>query len=285
LKDTPQIGFHVSVAKSLDLAYDRAAELGCTTFQLFTRNPRVWKLKPLPDELITTFRSKRKTTGFRYVVDHMPYLPNLASSERGLMKKSRDALEEEVRRCDALGLDYLVVHLGSHGGKGSAVGMRNIADATRHALEKSSGKSVILLENMAGQKNCVGASFEELRKLLDMIDDRRRVGICLDTCHVYAAGFDLTSQAAVDRALGLFDEITGMKELKVVHLNDTKGGLGSHLDRHEHIGKGNIGLNGFRLLLKDPRFQDLPMVLETPKGKDLKEDKINMRVLRSITRG
>ena len=252
------------MAKSLDLAFDRAGELGCTTFQLFTRNPRVWKFKPLSDDQVTLFRDKRRRTDFRYLVDHMPYLPNLASSEKEIKKKSRETLDEEVRRCDALGLDYLVVHLGSHGGKGTVTGMRNIAGAVRHALEGSDGKTVVLLENMAGQRNCVGARFEELRGILDLIDAERRTGICLDTCHVYAAGFDLASAQAVDAALGLFNELVGMKELRVVHLNDSKGALGSHLDRHDHIGMGRIGPAGLRAILAYEGVLDRPIIMETP---------------------
>lgn len=260
----PQIGFHVSVAKSLDLAFDRASDLGCTTFQLFTRNPRGWKFKPLSEEQIARFLEKRKLSGFKCLVDHMPYLPNLASSDGEIMRKSRATLDAEVKRCDTLGLELLVIHLGSHGGKGAAVGIRNIAGAVRHALESSEGKTTILLENMAGQKNCVGARFEELRQILDQVDQPKRTGVCLDTCHAFASGFDLAGETAVETTLGLFETLVGRSELKAVHLNDSKGALGSHLDRHEHIGMGKIGPKGFRALLAHKGMLERPIIMETP---------------------
>lgn len=280
-KEKPMIGFHVSTAKSLDLAFDRAVELGCTTFQMFTRNPRVWRFKPISEEQVSAFLAKRKATDFRLLVDHMPYLPNLASSDKATMKKSRDALDEEVRRCDSLGLDYLVVHLGSHRGDGVTVGMRNIAQAARHALEGSQGRTTILLENMAGQKNCVGARFEDLREILDTIDNPRRTGICVDTCHLFAAGFDLTTEAAVDNSLRLFDEIVGMKELKIVHLNDSKGALGSHADRHEHIGMGKIGRGGIRAILRYKGVLDRPIIMETPID-DVRGQEDDMKYVRGL---
>jgi deoxyribonuclease-4 len=180
-----------------------------------------------------------------------------------------------------LGLDYLVVHLGSSGGKGATVGIRNIANAVNHALAGSEGKTVILLENMAGQKNCVGARFEELRALLDLVQNSSRVGICLDTCHVYAAGFDLGSEKSVETAFGLFDDIVGMNELKVVHLNDSKGPLGSHMDRHEHIGMGNIGTDGMRAILTYKGIRERPIIMETPID-DARGQKEDLQVARRL---
>jgi len=275
------IGFHVSTAKSLDLAFDRAVELGCTTFQMFTRNPRVWRFKPISEEQVSAFLAKRRTTDFKLLVDHMPYLPNLASSDKITIKKSRDALDEEVKRCDSLGLDYLVVHLGSHRGDGVTVGMRNIAQAARHALEGSRGRTSILLENMAGQKNCVGARFEELRHLLDLVDDPKRAGICVDTCHLFAAGFDMATEEAVERTMGLFEEIVGMKDLKIVHLNDSKGALGSHADRHEHIGMGQIGRSGIRAILGYKGVLDRPIIMETPID-DVRGQEDDMKCVRGL---
>ena len=258
------VGLHVSAAGSLDFAFDRAREIGANTFQIFTRNPNQWKFKPIPEEVVAAFRQKRKESGFRRIVDHMPYLPNLASSEKSTMKISRFTLDEELKRCDALGVDYLVVHLGSHLGKGTAVGVSNIAAACNQALAASEGDASILLENMAGQKNCVGARFEEVRSILDKVDETQRMGVCLDTCHVYAAGFDLASVEAVASTMGLFDEIVGLDRLKVVHLNDSKGTLGSRLDRHENIGEGKIGRRGIRAFLHHPGIDDKPVIMETP---------------------
>ena len=260
----PMLGLHVSIHDSLDGAFDTALEIGCTTFQIFTRNPRGWKFKPLAEERVEAFLEKRKRSGFKKIIDHMPYLPNLASPDRGMMKASRKTLDAEVKRCDTLGIDYLVAHLGSHMGKGSMVGMRNVAGAFNEAISGSEGETTLLLENMAGQKNSVGARFEELRQILDMIKKPDRAAVCFDTCHAFAAGFDLASPAAVDHTMGMFEEIVGFDHLKVVHLNDSKGPLGSNLDRHENIGEGEIGERGFRSFLHFKGTVDRPLILETP---------------------
>jgi deoxyribonuclease-4 len=275
------VGLHVSGAGSLDQAFDRAKELGATTFQVFTRNPNQWKFKPLADEEVAIFREKRSKSGFRRVVDHMPYLPNLASPEKPTMKISRYTLSEELKRCDALGIDYLVIHLGSHLGKGTAVGVANIAEACNGALAGSRGESMILLENMAGQKNSVGARFEELRAILDRVKDDSRVGVCFDTCHAFACGFDLRNEEAVGQTLGLFGDLVSLERLKVVHLNDSKGPLGSRLDRHENIGKGKIGRKGIRELLHYQGIADRPIVMETP-YEDIKTMKQSIRLVRSL---
>ncbi len=258
------VGLHVSIAGSIDLAFDRAQGLGATTFQIFTRNPNQWKFNPLPEESISLFREKRDKSKFRRIVDHMPYLPNLASPDRSTQKISRYTLIEEVKRCDSLGIDYLVVHLGSHLGKGTAVGVRNIADACNEALAASGGETSVLLENMAGQKNCVGARFEEIGAIMDKVEDHDRIGVCLDSCHVFASGFDLRNEEAVSSTMRLFDEIIGMDSLKVVHLNDSKGPLGSRLDRHEDIGEGKIGRKGMKAFLHYPGVSERPIVMETP---------------------
>ncbi len=260
----PLIGFHVSIAGSIDLAVDRALEAECTAFQIFTRNPRSWNYKPLREEEVGAFSEKRHRAGFKKVVVHMPYLPNLASPVKSVIKKSRSSLAAEVGRCGSLGVDYLVVHLGSHMGKGSLVGVRNVVDACNEALEANPNSTSILLENTAGQKNSVGARFEELRMMLDGVKQAERIGICLDTCHLFTAGFDISTSAGADEALGLFDKTVGLERLKVVHLNDSKGALGSNLDRHEHIGMGRIGETGFRTLLHHSAINRLPLLMETP---------------------
>jgi len=276
----PMIGLHVSIAGSLDLAFDRAQEIGATTFQMFTRNPNQWKFKPIPDETITVFREKRKKSGFERVVDHMPYLPNLASPEKSTMKISRYTLDEELKRCDALGIDYLVIHLGSHLGKGSAVGIANIADACNQALSANDGNASILLENMAGQKNSVGGRFEELKAILDKVK-RERLGVCFDSCHAFACGFDLRTEEAVNQTMGLFEEVVGLETLKVIHLNDSKGALGSKLDRHENIGKGKIGHKGVREFLHYAGISQRPIIMETP-YKDLRTMQRSIKLVKSL---
>ncbi len=277
----PQIGLHVSIAGSLDLAFDRAEKIGATTFQIFTRNPNQWKFKPVPDDVVSAFRDKRRKSGFKRIVAHMPYLPNLASSEKGIMKASRNSLDEEVNRCDSLGIDYLVMHLGSHMGGGTMLGVRNLSEAVNEALAGSDGATTILLENMAGQKNSVGARFEELMLILDRVKKSDRAGVCLDSCHAFAAGFDLSTEEAVQRTMGLFDDCVGYDRLKVVHLNDSKGDLGSNLDRHENIGEGKIGTKGMKAILHRREVRALPIILETPYA-DAGEMKESLAIVRKL---
>jgi deoxyribonuclease-4 len=275
------VGLHISAAGSLDLSFDRAQEVGATTFQIFTRNPNRWKFEPIPKETVQLFLEKRKASGIRRVVDHMPYLPNLASPEKGIMKLSRATLNAEVKRCDSLGIDYLVLHLGSHLGAGVAVGVRNIAEAVNEALAGSGGETVLLLENTAGAKNSVGSRFEELRMILDRIKKSERVGVCFDTCHSYAAGFDLGSDGAVKQSMDLFEEWVGQERLKVVHLNDSKGPLGGRLDRHEFVCEGKIGRKGMKAFLHYKGMIDVPLIMETP-FEDEEGMRKSLKVVRSL---
>lgn len=264
MQSEPQVGLHVSSAESLELSFDRAKEVGATTFQIFTRSPRQWKFKPLTKELIAAFHEARRKSGMKSVVAHMPYLPNLASPDKTIKKISRTTLNEEVERCDDLGIDYLVTHLGSHLGAGTMVGVKNVAQAVNGALAKTEGKAMVLLENTAGQKNSVGSRFEELDMIIERVEKKGRVGVCLDICHAYAAGFDFVGDAAVKRTMGLFDETVGMKRLMVVHLNDSKYPIGSNLDRHEFVGEGRIGKKGIRAFLHYPGISERPLIMETP---------------------
>lgn len=275
-----QIGIHVSSAQSLDLAFDRAAEVGCTTFQMFTRSPQMWACKPLSEETVAAFRAKRRESGFKTVVDHMPYLPNLASSDKALMKKSRESLNAEINRCDSLGIDCLVAHVGSHMGKGSMVGVRNVAEACRLALDQSAGGTTLLVENTAGQANAVGTRFEELAQIIS-IAGSERLEVCFDTCHAFAAGFDLSTQDGVDRTLDLFGDIVGLDKMRVIHLNDSKGPLGGNLDRHEFIGRGRIGPRGFRAFLHANGVSSKPLIMETP-FKDTKGMRESLATVRKL---
>jgi deoxyribonuclease-4 len=194
----------------------------------------------------------------------MPYLPNLAASVTGFQKQSRESLKAELARCEQLGIDYLVAHIGSHMGAGTMAGVRNVVEACNEALEANPGRTVLVVETMAGQGKSVGSRFEELRLILDGVDDTKRMGICLDTCHVFAAGFDISSKPAVERTMGMFEDIVGKRRLKVVHLNDSMGGLGSGLDRHEYVGKGKIGEKGFRAFVRYGEVAKLPLIMEVP---------------------
>jgi len=258
------LGAHVSISGSIDKAVDRAKELGCTTFQIFTRNPRGWEAKPLKKKEIEAFKEKFEEAGFKIAVAHMPYLPNIASPDKKAHQKSVKSLIQELKRTGELGLPYLVVHVGSHLGKGLAKGIEQVSKAVNTALSKVDNDVMLLLENMAGQKNSVGSRFEDIKRILNLIEDKKRVGICFDTCHAFAAGYDLRTREAIETTLSDFDHIIGLKKLKVVHINDSKGDLGSGVDRHEHIGLGKIGEKGFFEFVHHPVIRPLPLILETP---------------------
>lgn len=275
------LGAHVSISGSIDLSVDRALQLSCTTFQIFTRNPRGWRASKLKKNEAEMFKTKRRKAGFSVVVAHMPYLPNIASPNKSSWQLSLKSLIEELRRCDQLEIEYLVSHVGSHLGKGIDVGILQVAKAVDASIEKTNPKCMLLLENMAGQKNSVGSRFEDIRRILDKISHIDRVGVCLDTCHLYAAGYDVKTKEGIENTLNDFDSIIGLKMLKVVHLNDSVGGLGSHLDRHEHIGMGQIGKEGFKNFINHRSIRNLPMIIETPEDErgDYARD---LAVLRSL---
>ncbi|GBC75552.1 putative endonuclease 4 [archaeon HR06] len=258
------LGAHVSIAKSLDLAIDRALALKCDTFQIFTRNPRGWKYIPLKDSEINAFKEKLKKSNLKFPTAHMPYLPNLSSPNEETYKRSLESLILELERCGQLGIPYLVIHLGSHMGSGVEMGIKRIINACNEALEKVKNDTMILLENTAGQKNSVGALFEHLKEIIKGIKQEDRVMVCFDTCHALVSGYEIRNEKAINDVMSEFDRIIGLDRLKVVHINDSKGDIGSHLDRHEHIGLGYIGEKGFEAILKNDVIRKLPLILETP---------------------
>jgi deoxyribonuclease-4 len=258
------LGAHVSISGAIHMSVDRAVELGCTTFQIFTRNPRGWTYTKLKKAEVDEFRRKFEAAGFRVAVAHMPYLPNIASPKKDIYEKSVRSLVAELERCGALGLELLVVHVGSHLGAGLEKGVEQVANAVNRAVEAVDNQVKVLLENMAGQRNSCGSRFEDIAEILSRVKNADRVGVCLDTCHLLAAGYDIRSEEAVDATISRFDKVVGLNRLWAVHLNDSKGALGSGLDRHEHIGIGNIGENGFKAFINHPAIRDKPMVIETP---------------------
>jgi deoxyribonuclease-4 len=258
------LGAHVSISGAIHMSVDRAVELGCTTFQIFTRNPRGWTYTKLKKAEVDEFRRKFEAAGFRVAMAHMPYLPNIASPKKDIYEKSVRSLVAELERCGALGLELLVVHVGSHLGAGLEKGVEQVANAVNRAVEAVDNQVKVLLENMAGQRNSCGSRFEDIAEILSRVKNADRVGVCLDTCHLLAAGYDITSEEAVDATISRFDKVVGLNRLWAVHLNDSKGALGSGLDRHEHIGMGNIGENGFKAFINHPAIRDKPMVIETP---------------------
>jgi deoxyribonuclease IV len=277
-----KVGVHVSIAGSLDLAVDRAKDAGCDVFQMFSRNPRGWGYKPLPDEDAAVFRSKIKTTGI-IPVDHMPYLPNLASPKPEIYEKSIETLTVELDRCGRLRIPYLVTHLGHHLGDGIAGGRIRVIKAINAALGASDNDVMLLLENTAGEKNSVGSSFEHIRAILDELPFPGRVGVCFDTCHAFAAGYELRTDDGLEETLSQFDEQVGLRNLRIIHLNDTKGDRGSGLDRHEHIGMGFIGEDGFHRILHHKTFASLPLVCETPVD-DRRNDRGNIEKVRELAK-
>jgi len=258
-----KLGLHVSISGSIDRAVDRAVKLGCNTFQIFTRNPRGWRSRELKPGEVKAFIEKVKRYGMNPVFGHMPYLPNLASPKDEVYEKSVESLIMELNRCLKLRIPYLVTHLGSHLGVGMNVGFKRIINAINKGLSEVNGDVMLLLENTAGTKNSMGGSLEDIKYIIDRIDEPERVGVCFDTCHGFAAGYDLRTKEAVESTIRKLDETIGFERLKLIHLNDSKGGLNSRIDRHEHIGMGMIGEEGFRNILQS-RLGKLPLILETP---------------------
>jgi deoxyribonuclease-4 len=259
-----RIGFHVSIMGSIDKAVGRAVEGGYTTFQIFTSNPRQWKPKELTSEEIKAFVEKVNSNDVKPVFAHMPYLPNLASPKDGVYIKSCENLTLELERCGSLEIPYLVTHLGSHLGAGMRKGFARIIKAINWAFEVVEEDVMLLLENTAGTRNSMGGSFEDIQYIIQGLTYPEHVGICFDTSHAFAAGYDLRSQESVEEIIEKFNETIGFKKLKLIHLNDSKGDLNSRIDRHEHIGMGKIGEEGFRNILRS-RLGKLPLILETPK--------------------
>lgn len=275
-----RIGFHVSIAGGISNSVDNAKKIGCTAFQIFSRNPRGWTAKPLAPDDVQLFKSKLMSSGIdrRDVIVHMPYLPNLSGPDGEFYNKSVETLIGEMQRCSTLGILYLVIHLGSHMGKGQASGIGQLVNAIETARVMVKDGPIVLLENNAGQKNSVGGNFEDLRTILDRLDDQKRFGVCVDTCHLFASGYDLRKESDVDKTLEKFDSVVGLKNLKFIHLNDSKGPLGSNLDRHEHIGLGMIGQDGLAAFLNHRSIRDLPVIMETPID-EKRGDKQNLKVV------
>jgi deoxyribonuclease IV len=280
-----KVGFHVSIAGGISNSVNNAKKIGCTAFQIFSRNPRGWATKPISHHEVQLFRNKLAASGIEKnsVIVHMPYLPNLSGPEGEFYEKSVQILTEEVYRCKALGIPYLVIHLGSHMGRGSKSGIDQLVKAITSACSKCGSELSVLLENSAGQKNSIGGTFEELRLILDRLGNSKEFGVCIDTCHLFASGYDLRTKADVETTFKNFKNIVGLKELKIVHLNDSKGRLGSNLDRHEHIGLGSIGIEGIAAFLNLREIQPLPIIMETPIDKR-RGDEQNLKVVLDIVR-
>ena len=277
-----QIGLHVSISGSIDMAINNAIDRECTAFQIFTRNPRSWFAKDL--ELIEAkkFIEKLKESKIERmaICAHMPYLPNLSSPEDDGYQKSIKSMIKEIERCDKLGVPYLVTHLGSHKGSGEENGIKRLTDALNKDAE-TKADVIILLENTAGQKNSVGSDFKQLAEIFSKCKPAKKFGICLDTCHAFVAGYDLRTKNSVKKTMKEFDDTVGIKHLKILHLNDSKGELNSNRDRHDHIGLGEIGNEGLGEMIKIMNKHKIPIVLETPID-DRRDDFGNLKQAKSL---
>ncbi len=278
------VGAHMSIAGGMYKAFERGKHVRCSTIQIFVKNSNQWKAKELTEKDKILFQEEQKRSGIRPVLAHDSYLINLASPDPALHQRSLDAFIEEMKRANFLGVPFLVMHPGAHMGAGMQAGVDRIATALNRALELVEPPVSILLENTAGQGSSVGWRFEQLAAILEQIHNANRVGICLDTCHAFAAGYDIRTEAAYAETLGEFDRLIGIGRIRAFHVNDSKKDLGCRVDRHFHIGKGFIGLDGFRSLVNDKRFREVPKILETPKGTGSRLDMQNLATLRSLVR-
>ena len=280
-----RLGAHMSVAGGLDKAVERGVAAGATALQVFTKNANQWRAKPLGEEEIARFKGALTASPIApaATVAHDSYLINLGSPDPEKWRQSLAAFGDELRRCDQLGIPYLVTHPGAHMGAGEEAGLARVADALTRALAETE-RTTVLLETTAGQGTYLGARFAHLGRLLELVpaDLGVRLGVCFDTCHAFVAGYAIHEPEGYAATWDEFAREIGFERLKVLHLNDAKKGLGSHVDRHEHLGKGQIGEAGFRLIMNDPRLTGLIMLLETPKGADGVEDRENMAFLRGL---
>ena len=288
----PRLGAHLSIAGGLPRAVDRAEASGCAALQIFTKSAGQWRARALPAEEIALFRRRVRQTGIKPVVAHNSYLINLAAADPALRARSIASLCDELDRAEALGLDGLVMHPGSFTSGTEAGGLRLIAEGLARIFDaRPDARTRILLEHTAGQGTNLGHRFEHLAEIIERLNGSRRVGVCLDTCHLIAAGYDIGSEQGYTETFKQFGRIVGFSRLKAFHVNDSKKPCGSRVDRHEHIGKGCLGLEPFRRILNDPRFSRLPMLLETPKldtpqsrrASDVDPlDRMNLDVLRGL---
>lgn len=280
--DSCLLGAHFSIAKGLHQALFTARDYGCTAVQVFTKNSNTWKEKTLSNEDIRLFEEARKKTGIRHIASHTSYLINLASPEKKKYAMSREALKQELIRCATLKIPLVVLHPGSHMESGVEAGIERIASAVNGVFDGLPGNPTrLLLETTSGQGFNLGHTFEQLAAIMEKIEHRDRLGVCLDTCHIFAAGYDLRTRAAYQKTMTTFESVIGLDHLYWIHLNDSRREMGTRVDRHEHIGQGFIGEKAFKLLMNDSRLYNIPKVLETPKGKGEKDwDQINLAKLK-----
>ncbi|HKI77521.1 MAG TPA: deoxyribonuclease IV [Ignavibacteriaceae bacterium] len=277
------IGAHTSTSGGVHKAVERAEKLKFTAMQIFTKNNNRWNAKPLEEKEINKFKELLKESGIKFVLTHSSYLINLCSKNKYTLKRSREAFIDELERCELLGIPHLNFHPGAHGGQGKNEGIKIIAESLNICHDKTKNHKVSsMLEATAGQGTTLGYRFEQLKEIIDLVEDKKRMTVCIDTAHIFAAGYDIKDSKKYKKVVKDFDEIVGLDRLKCFHMNDSKKEFASRVDRHEHIGKGFIGKEGFTNIMNDKKLEKIPKILETPKNKEMKEDTINIKTLQSL---
>jgi deoxyribonuclease-4 len=276
-----RIGVHVSIAGHIYESLDRAKALGCDTMQIFSRNPRGWQAAELAASDIEEFRKLKAIYRISPVVVHIPYLINLASPDDDLYRKSIGAYIDDIKRADSLGAEYFVTHLGSHVGSGEDNGIKRFSAALNKIIKTARPKTTILLENTAGSGDSIGSKFGHIKRIIGSLDDASKVAVCLDTAHTFEAGYDIKSEKGFKKTFKEFDDMLGLGLIKVVHFNDSLSPIGSHSDRHEHLGKGKIGLTALARVINHPKLENAAFIMETPKDTD-KDDIMNLKTARKM---
>lgn len=276
-----RLGFHISIAGGFSKVVERAKVRGCETIQFFSRNPRGWKYGPLKQEEVDEFCASIQSSPLFPIFLHLPYLPNIASPGSKFYRRSIDSIVTDLKRAEQIGAQYLIIHVGHRMKSSEEESIEAVSQGINQAFEKGKNSITLLLENTAGQGTEIGYTFEQLKRIINGIDEEKRIGICLDAAHCFEAGYDLSKKEGIESTLESFDRTIGLKRLHLLHLNDSKTPLGSRKDRHWHIGEGYIGKEGFRHLINHPSIRNLPGIMETPR-KDTVEDLKNMRVIRSL---
>lgn len=280
-KNSKLFGCHVSVAGGLSRVFERGQDIGCDVIQIFSKNQKQWRAKPLEEDEIRKYRSEQKRTGIGPVMIHDSYLINLCASNRSNLRKSRKSFADEIARADILKAEYLNFHPGSHQDKGEDWGIKKIAESLLIIIEIFPDSRVtLLLESTAGQGTGIGYRFEHLRRIMDLVDMNISVGVCIDTAHIFSAGYDIRTKRTYEATILELNDVIGLDNVMAFHINDSKTKLGSRVDRHENLGKGHIGLRAFKYLVNDERHLGKPMLLETPGG--VKFFKKNLSILRSL---
>jgi len=276
-----RFGFHISIAGGFSKIVERAKQRDCETIQFFSRNPKGWRYEPLDKKEIEAFSDSIHSSDLSPIFLHLPYLPNIASKDSKFYKRSIESIAIDLERAEQLGVRYLIIHIGHRMESSEDEAIETVINGIDQALERMKNSVVLLLENTAGQGTEIGYTFEQIKKIIQGVHQKKRVGVCLDTAHTFEAGYDLSNRDGLERTLESFDQMIGLKRLHLLHLNDSKTPLGSRKDRHWHIGEGHIGLEGFRTLINHPLLKHLPGIMETPR-KDTVEDLKNMKVIRSL---